>query len=288
MEWTSAAIKVWFWPRGHAPPDILGSSPNPSNWSTPQAYFAGGCNIDQHFMNNWLLFDNTFCGAWAGEAWGGKCAATSGNSCQDFVQTTPSAFQNAYWLINSLKVFQENGASDTGNTPTAATPAAPSLVAGPVSSSQSAPFAQLVSSAQPVPSSQATAPISSSSKPTTLISAPSFSVSTSVSSISPSNTPTPAASTIATSTVTSAASITTPVADSLSASSSQPESTKATENPTQVSSPEATPNDLLLWDEFGKGSKGIPDFANIPQRRRHPRHLQNHVRVRCAKTHKET
>ena len=275
MEWTSAAIKVWFWPRGTAPPDILGSSPTPSNWATPQSHFAGGCNIDQHFMNNWLVFDNTFCGSWAGNSWGGNCAATNGNSCQDFVQTAPSAFQNAYWLINSLKIYQESGASNTETTPIEAASAS-------VSSPHSTPSAQPTSSTNPTPSSQAMVP-TSSPKLVTLVSAPVFVVSTSISSITPSHTSTLTTSTLATSTITPAISISTPAAVFPSVSSSSPNIATVAEGPTQDSSLEAIPTDLLLWDEFGKGSKGIPEFANIPQRQRHARHLQDHVRP--AKTH---
>lgn len=64
MEWTSSAIKIWFWPHGSTPDDARGSNPNPACWGNPTANFQGGsnCNIDSHFMNNNIIFDITFCG----------------------------------------------------------------------------------------------------------------------------------------------------------------------------------------------------------------------------------
>lgn len=52
----------------------------------------------------------TFCGDWAGATWSSSstCAALD-SSCNDYVQNNPSAFANAYWLINSLQVYQSDG-----------------------------------------------------------------------------------------------------------------------------------------------------------------------------------
>ncbi|KAI9890668.1 MAG: hypothetical protein M1814_003737 [Vezdaea aestivalis] len=65
MQWTSASIKVWFFPRGSEPSDINGASPNPSLWGSPVASFQG-CDIDSHFKDHQIIFDMTFCGDWAG------------------------------------------------------------------------------------------------------------------------------------------------------------------------------------------------------------------------------
>lgn len=64
MEWTSSAINIWFFSRNNVPSGISGSAPNPSTWGNPTASFQGGsaCNIDDHFTNNNLVFDTTFCG----------------------------------------------------------------------------------------------------------------------------------------------------------------------------------------------------------------------------------
>ena len=112
MEWTSDHIAVWFFPRGQIPQDITSEAPNPSGWSTPTARFAGGsgCNIDSHFMNHNLVFDTTFCGDWAGspDVWNSnaECSALA-STCQEYVQNNPGAFAEAYWLINSVKVYNQ-------------------------------------------------------------------------------------------------------------------------------------------------------------------------------------
>ena len=114
MEWNSAGISIWFWPRGAAPGDVLADRPNPGNWGAPAARWAGtGCDWDGKFREHNLIFDTTFCGDWAGAVYG-DCAGT-GQTCQAFVQNNPGAFRDAFWKVNALKVYQDNGASLRGN-----------------------------------------------------------------------------------------------------------------------------------------------------------------------------
>ncbi|TGJ79897.1 hypothetical protein E0Z10_g8868 [Xylaria hypoxylon] len=112
LQWTSDAIKVFFFPRsGTIPEDIEAGNPDPSNWGAPTASFSGGgCDIDANFMNHNIVFDTTFCGVWAGKVWGDDpvCSAKA-STCEEYVGSNPTDFQDAYWLINSVKVFGENG-----------------------------------------------------------------------------------------------------------------------------------------------------------------------------------
>ncbi|KAK7952199.1 endo-1 3(4)-beta-glucanase [Apiospora aurea] len=124
MEWTSQAIKVWFFPRTAAmPQDVASGNPNPSTWPEPMIEFSGpGCDIDSHFKDHQLVFNTAFCGDWAGkqEVWSqdpvcSKLAPT----CEEYVSNNPDAFKNAYWLINSVKVFSQGGAANqTASYPT--------------------------------------------------------------------------------------------------------------------------------------------------------------------------
>jgi hypothetical protein len=107
MQWASSGIYVWFWERANIPNDIANSEPNVESWGTPMASFSGsGCNFENSFANNNIVFDTTFCGQWAGSAWGeGSCSGMA-DTCQDYVANNPGAFLDAYWLINSVKVYQ--------------------------------------------------------------------------------------------------------------------------------------------------------------------------------------
>ena len=159
MEWTSDYINVYFFPHSNAPSDILGASPDPTSWGTPTASFVGGstCDIDANFQNNNIVLDTTFCGSWAGNVWSsdpvcGPKAAT----CQDYVQNNPSAFTEAYWTINSLRVYSQVSSS------TAAVAAAEDDAPGPSSIAAASPVAQAttssVSVAAPSPSPSASGP----------------------------------------------------------------------------------------------------------------------------------
>jgi hypothetical protein len=118
MEWTSSAIEVYFFPRNAIPGDITSGSPNPAGWGTPVASFSGsGCDIDSHFMNHNIIFDTTFCGDWAGQVWSsGQCASLA-STCDAYVAANPKAFTQAYWMINSVKVYQTGAAKRDVVTP---------------------------------------------------------------------------------------------------------------------------------------------------------------------------
>lgn len=111
MEWQSESIKIFFFPRtGTIPEDIDSDSPNTASWPAPQAEFAGsGCNIDQHFKNHQIVFNTAFCGDWAGKVFSedpvcSKLAPT----CDEYVASNPGEFKEAYWSINSVKVFKKS------------------------------------------------------------------------------------------------------------------------------------------------------------------------------------
>lgn len=106
-EVTSQAISIWFWTRSAVPADIKSGTPNPSSWGIPVARFAGNCNIDQHFKKMQLIFDTTLCGDWAGKTWAQSQCSAKAPTCEQFVAENPAAFEDAYFLINSVKVFQQ-------------------------------------------------------------------------------------------------------------------------------------------------------------------------------------
>ena len=136
MEWTSEAIKVWFWSRSSIPLNILSGRPDPSTWGLPDANMAGSCDFDSNFQNHQIVIDNTFCGDWAGNTWGNSCQASTGvSTCAQYVGENPSAFSNMYWDINSIKVYTSTSASST--TTSSCTTTTPSYTTPTVSTTLS-------------------------------------------------------------------------------------------------------------------------------------------------------
>ncbi len=113
---TNRGISTYFFPKGSVPSDISGGSPDPSNWGEPQAHWpATQCNMSNYFYNHVVVFTNSVCGDWAGSGsvWGNamngqsqSCQASTGQgSCSAYLGSNPDMSQ-AYWTINSLKIYQ--------------------------------------------------------------------------------------------------------------------------------------------------------------------------------------
>jgi hypothetical protein len=116
LEWTPTSISVWFLP--HSSPLYTSisiakntSHPDPSTWGTPLARFAGpGCDFATRFRDLRVVFDTTFCGAWAGREWGRSCMRKTGvKSCEEYVWGNPGAFEEAYWEVRGLRWFGKKG-----------------------------------------------------------------------------------------------------------------------------------------------------------------------------------
>lgn len=108
LQWESSGIYVWYWPRASVPADITAGAPVTGNWGTPIVAFNSGsnCVIDDYFENNNIILDTTFCGDWAGTVWSTGSCASLASSCNTYVEDNPAAFEYAYWLVNSIKVYK--------------------------------------------------------------------------------------------------------------------------------------------------------------------------------------
>lgn len=107
MERTNSFINIFFWERndGSVPSDVKSgaSSVNTGNWGTPVANFPdNNCDISSHFAPNNIVFDLTFCGDWAGAVYSSDGCPSD---CTDYVNNNPSAFTNAYWQLNGVRVY---------------------------------------------------------------------------------------------------------------------------------------------------------------------------------------
>lgn len=106
----SGGVYVYYWPRDAAnvPDDVRNpgtTTTNTANWGQPGANLSvPSCKKD--FNQHTIVFDLTFCGDYAGATY-----ASSGcpSVCSSFVQNNPAAFAEAYWSINSLRVYTADG-----------------------------------------------------------------------------------------------------------------------------------------------------------------------------------
>lgn len=55
IEWTSAHISVWFFPRASIPANVRSKNPDPTKWGRPVARFSGGCQIDKYVQRQKLV-----------------------------------------------------------------------------------------------------------------------------------------------------------------------------------------------------------------------------------------
>jgi len=109
LEWLEDNyIRAFYFDRGGIPVDLKARgtvTPDTSTWGLPYARFEIGgndCSSD-HFLDHNIIFDNTFCGDWAGNTFADSCSTEV--SCNDYVQYNPSYFKESYWLINYVDVY---------------------------------------------------------------------------------------------------------------------------------------------------------------------------------------
>jgi len=116
MKWDDSGISVYFFARDSIPADITNGAPLPDTWHEPVAnYPATTCNPWQFFKDNFAIINTTLCGDWAGSSgsWNGSgCAASTGYStCDQFVRQNGQAFNDAYWEVKSVKLYQTSPTS---------------------------------------------------------------------------------------------------------------------------------------------------------------------------------
>ncbi|KAF3917379.1 hypothetical protein ABW21_db0203381 [Orbilia brochopaga] len=116
MEWRSAGIRMWFFPRDKIPNNIkaaLGMThsetdvkPDPSTWDVATADFPSTkCDIDKHFHDHQIIINISLCGDWAGAQPVYETEYGCPGSCAHYVSSQPDAFREAYWAINSIRVY---------------------------------------------------------------------------------------------------------------------------------------------------------------------------------------
>lgn len=105
LHWAQG-IRIWFFPRHQIPKDIRRGTPDPSRWSEASAVFPfGPKTCSAHFFSDMRIVINlTFCGDWAGAQY--KSMGCPGD-CVSHVMKHPEQFSEAYWSIQSIKVYMQ-------------------------------------------------------------------------------------------------------------------------------------------------------------------------------------
>ncbi|KAK7694183.1 hypothetical protein QCA50_001363 [Cerrena zonata] len=116
MQWDNSGISIFFFPRNSVPSDITNSAPQPDSWGQPMAFWpSSGCDPFKFFYQHSAIFDTTLCGDWASSAWTGSgipgqeqsCAQRTGvSTCEEFIRNNGAAFNEAYWEVKSVKIYQ--------------------------------------------------------------------------------------------------------------------------------------------------------------------------------------
>jgi hypothetical protein len=119
MLWTDEAIRLWFFPRSSIPESIANGDPDPGSFGVPLANFQpSSCDLQQMINDHKVIIDTTFCGDWAaGVFTDSGCPmrdpSSYTSSCVHYVATNPSVYREAYWEINSIKIYRNQSDGDT-------------------------------------------------------------------------------------------------------------------------------------------------------------------------------
>ncbi|KAF4981033.1 hypothetical protein FZEAL_3085 [Fusarium zealandicum] len=109
--WLEAdALKLYWWKRQNIPADIKDGKPDPTKWGKPASQFISGasCDVGAYFKGLTIIINTAFCGDNIDQnTWNGECrTSTKAKTCDSYVTNSPQAFKEAYWLFNSIKLYQ--------------------------------------------------------------------------------------------------------------------------------------------------------------------------------------
>src|SRR3569833_1360198 len=158
MEWSSQNISVWSWTHDYVPSDVASGKPNPRGWGAPSFYISSSsCDIDRVLSDNRLVLNLDFCGQLAGNqdiwTYNGCKAQTGYDTCAAYVAAKPDDFNDVFFKIASIKVYEY---SDVYPTTTSTTSTASSTSSSSSTSSTSS-YATTTSTSSSSSSSSSTA-----------------------------------------------------------------------------------------------------------------------------------
>ncbi|KAH7919467.1 glycoside hydrolase family 16 protein [Leucogyrophana mollusca] len=135
-EFATSGISIWFFPRSQIPSELSSnaSTIDTTTFGTPVGNWPStGCNINQYFEPQQLIFDITLCGDFAGNSaiFNETCTGVCYN---DYVIGPPSGYDNAYFEIGYVRVFSTPGSNTTISPSTSGSAAGSSPTTGSATS----------------------------------------------------------------------------------------------------------------------------------------------------------
>ena len=112
-------VRVWYFPKGKVPSDLTASSTavNPANWGTPGVHLPiSKCYKD--FGRHKVIINITLCGDWAANTYSRTSCAAKFGACSAQVAYNGDSYKEAYWKIQSLRLFTSGGGNyNAANSP---------------------------------------------------------------------------------------------------------------------------------------------------------------------------
>ena len=120
LEYLPEAISVWQFSRDDIPADAVNGTPVPSSWRMPDAHFmsADGTSLADLFSQLQMVFNIDICGSWPDGEWSTSECARLADTCEAYAAQNQHVFKDAYFLINSVNVYQPGTASSSMNATT--------------------------------------------------------------------------------------------------------------------------------------------------------------------------
>ncbi|KAF8133894.1 glycoside hydrolase family 16 protein [Boletus edulis] len=139
-EFATTGISIWYFPRSQIPSTLSNneSTIDTTTFGTPVGNWpATGCNIQEFFQPQQLIFDITLCGDFAGNPaiFNQTCTGVCYN---DYVIGPPSGYDNAYFEVGYVRVFSAAGISTVVSPSTSASGSAAGTTSNPSAQGSSA------------------------------------------------------------------------------------------------------------------------------------------------------
>jgi hypothetical protein len=109
---SDGTVTIWSFLRNTIPNDILCDKPTPDNWTTQHSFVTFDA-CPGHFKDLTLVLNTTICGEWAGNSFKSVTDSITTTTserllaCEAFSVDRKNFYNDAYWYINYVKVFEK-------------------------------------------------------------------------------------------------------------------------------------------------------------------------------------